>query len=489
MDIKRELIRIIEGKEEINYIEEWEYLKKNVTEEMLIKYGVICIQKSSSSQVAEEYLNIVNSSENFSILQKYYLLNQINAFMFGDASFVQTNSIKKLGYRMYNEIYKKYLQQLNEVNWIDINERDEDLIFVTVQQFLNLNHGPTKTTLDRARVLKQRLNKRVIIINTAEMLGGEDVPLAVGFNVNYDSNLMNVESIEYEGEKFPYVQFDNNTPNIEAGKLLVEFVKKYKPSYIVNIGGNSLMVDVCANVVPVLNVNTVPSNISCTHATAQVVGKVSESNPDELLKIVGKDMKSVIFGRFTWSLKKQNQTLNRKELGCVADSFIIAVVGARLTTELDERFIKMIEPVLYKGAYVLIIGEMNNYEEMCINNSIFKQKTIYLGMQDDVLAILDNVDLYVNPDRIGGGTSVIEAMYKAIPVVTLDHGDVALGAGEEFCVHTYAEMTEKIIKYMNDIDYYNMMSKKAKERANYMLDSDGAFTDIISEFETKFCLK
>lgn len=38
---------------------------------------------------------------------------------------------------------------------------------------------------------------------------------------------------EYESEKFPYVQFDNNTPNIEAGKLLVEFVKKYKPSYIV----------------------------------------------------------------------------------------------------------------------------------------------------------------------------------------------------------------------------------------------------------------
>lgn len=110
-------------------------------------------------------------------------------------------------------------------------------------------------------------------------------------------------------------------------------------------------------------------------------------------------------------------------------------------------------------------------------------------MQDDVLAILDNVDLYVNPDRIGGGTSVIEAMYKAIPVVTLDHGDVALGAGEEFWVHSYAEMTEKIIKYMNDIDYYNMMSKKAKERANYMLDSDGAFTDIIREFETKFCLK
>lgn len=249
------------------------------------------------------------------------------------------------------------------------------------------------------------------------------------------------------------------------------------------------MVDICANVVPVLNVNTVPSNISCTHATAQVVGKVSESSPDELLKIVGKDMNSVIFGRFTSSLKKQNKILNRKELGCVADSFIIAVIGARLTTELDERFIKMIEPVLYKGAYVLIIGEMNNYEQMCINNSIFKQKTIYLGMQDDVLAILDNVDLYVNPDRIGGGTSVIEAMYKAIPAVTLDHGDVALGAGEEFWVHSYAEMTEKIIKYMNDIDYYNMMSKKAKERANYMLDSDGAFTDIIREFETKFCLK
>lgn len=87
------------------------------------------------------------------------------------------------------------------------------------------------------------------------------------------------------------------------------------------------MVDVCANVVPVLNVNTVPSNISCTHATAQVVGKVSESNPDELLKIVGKNMNSVIFGRFTSSLKKQNQTLTRKELGCVAENYLFGYAG------------------------------------------------------------------------------------------------------------------------------------------------------------------
>lgn len=132
---------------------------------------------------------------------------------------------------------------------------------------------------------------------------------------------------------------------------------------------------------------------------------------------------------------------------------------------------------------------MLNYGEKYSTNVIFDKQSIYMGTQSDVLAILDNIDLYVNPDRIGGGTSVIEAMYKAIPVITLNHGDVALGAGEEFCVNTYEEITESIFRYMNDIEYYRIMSQKAKERADYMLDSDEAFTEILRKFESKFCMQ
>lgn len=390
---------------------------------------------------------------------------------------------------MYDDIYSAYLRKFREIEWINSDERDKSLVFVTTQQFLTMKHGPTKTVLDRARVLKQKLKKNIIIINTAEMLGGERFPLAINFSVNYNPKLMDIQEIVYEGEKFPYVQFPQETPSMEMGEMLLEFINGYKPSYIVNVGGASLMLDVCSKAVPILNVNTVPSNITYTHATAQVVGKISEEKPEILLKIIGKTKDSIIQGRFTSSLKPQRENFSRKQLGYGNDCFAIAVVGYRLTTEVDERFIAMIEPILEEDVCLLIIGQMDNYEQVCNNNDLFKRKTVYLSEQSDVLAILDNVDLYVNPDRTGGGTSVIEAMYKGIPIVSLDHGDGALGAGEEFCVHTYTEMTEVIIRYISDRSYYKLMSKKAKERADYMLDSDSAFADIIEKFETKFCCK
>ena len=476
----------MENSENIDFIEYWEELKSE-NEETQIALGILCIQKSEDPKILEEYLKIVNDSKSLTIFQKLYLLNQVSAIAFRVSNLKQTYYTKKLEYLMYHNIYERFEEKIKGIKWIDVNERNETLIIVTSQQILNLNHGPTKTTLDRAKILKDNLKKKVIIINTAEQMGGDAVPIATGFNSNYDINLSNAEYLDYENDRFPYIQFDNNTPNVEMGQILVDFILKNKPAYIVNIGGGSLMADVCAKLVPVLNINTVPSDITRTHATAQAVGKKNISDIRELLEILGKKTESIIIGRFTSSLKEQQLLLTKKDLGFPENCFIIVVVGGRLTHELDNNFVQMMEPILKQNAHLVIIGEMNTYDKMCNENIVFKKNSSYLGLQNDVLAILDNVDLYVNPDRTGGGTSVIEAMYKAIPVVTLDHGDVALGAGEDFCVKSYSEMQDKIFDYMNDLVYYNEMSNKAKERADYMLDGVGAFTDIIREFETKFC--
>jgi glycosyltransferase involved in cell wall biosynthesis len=163
----------------------------------------------------------------------------------------------------------------------------------------------------------------------------------------------------------------------------------------------------------------------------------------------------------------------------------MVVVGGRLTTEFTQEFFDVLHRALEMGAVLVIMGKMDSYQEFCDKDEIFKKQSHYLGMQEDVLAVLDYCDLYVNPKRAGGGTSVIEAMYKGCPAVSLNEGDVFVGAGEEFCVSTYAEMQDMIIKYMTDKEFYDIMSKKAKQRAEYMLDSDSAFVEIIKTFERK----
>ena len=72
-------------------------------------------------------------------------------------------------------------------------------------------------------------------------------------------------------------------------------------------------------------------------------------------------------------------------------------------------------------------------------------------------------------------------MYKGLPVVTFNHGDVGVVAGEEFHVNSYGEMYEKVLKYSTNKDYYQKMGELAKQRADELLDSKEQFKMIIKK--------
>ncbi|MDR1059864.1 MAG: flavodoxin, partial [Clostridiales bacterium] len=97
----------------------------------------------------------------------------------------------------------------------------------------------------------------------------------------------------------------------------------------------------------------------------------------------------------------------------------------------------------------------------------------------DMLAVCEVCDLYVNPLRAGGGSSVAEAMFKGLPAVTLAHGDVAVGAGPDFCVESYEAMRAQIARYAADRGFYAEMSQKAKSRAAEIMDTDSALAEIV----------
>lgn len=471
---------------EEEWIEYWERLRFIKNDRAILVFGHDCLKHIKQGIVFEEYLQILRDTDEITWDNKYYLLWQVDGIMFGK-TVTSAPNVKKYYYEIYHQILQEYQAELGNLQWIRKEERNDSLVFVMVEQFLDYKHGPTKTTMDRARVLHRELEKNIIIMNTAEQFGGAPLELIKPLSANYNTTLLQQEMISYEGSEYPFIQFENNMPNVLNGNELIQFIYKYKPGYIVNIGGQSLLADTCAKVVPVLNINTVPSNITLTEATAQMTGKVLTEEDILLLSLLGKTQEDVIYGRFTSSLKKQEHLYTRNDLKLPANRRILAVIGGRLTSEIDDRFVEMVEPVLELGAFLVVIGVMDNYGSMCQKHKILAENSTNLGMQEDVLGILDCCDLYVNPDRTGGGTSVIEAMYKKCPAVSLNHGDVALGAGPDFCVETYEQMTQELLHYLNDPVYYQEMSEKAKERATYMLDSDHAFTEIIHTFEEKFC--
>ena len=67
--------------------------------------------------------------------------------------------------------------------------------------------------------------------------------------------------------------------------------------------------------------------------------------------------------------------------------------------------------------------------------------------------------------------------------MTFDFGDVGVTAGADFHVEDYEDMYNTIIKYSKDKEFYEEMSKKARERGLRLVDSEGEFLKVIEKME------
>jgi glycosyltransferase involved in cell wall biosynthesis len=172
-------------------------------------------------------------------------------------------------------------------------------------------------------------------------------------------------------------------------------------------------------------------------------------------------------------------------MGFAEKQFVVLVVGWRLDDEISQEFLAMLEHVTEKQKNIIVafMGIYGKYETATAKFPILASSSRFLGAQDDALAVMECCNLYVNPKRNGGGSSVAEALYKGLPAVTLPVGDVAAAAGEVFYVADYAEMEKQILRYAGDEVYYKEMSKLAEQRAEQLMDSKTSFCKVMQEIE------
>jgi glycosyltransferase involved in cell wall biosynthesis len=125
------------------------------------------------------------------------------------------------------------------------------------------------------------------------------------------------------------------------------------------------------------------------------------------------------------------------------------------------------------------VGQFDCYERYCQQIPGFEESFVHLGFQEDILAVLECCDLYLNPPRVGGGSSVAEALYKQKPVVTLNKGDGAVTAGQAFVVEDDELLVETICRYKEDAAFYFAQQQEAEQRAALLTNSDKAFAEVI----------
>lgn len=433
-----------------------------------------------------DVLRKVTAHSGLTVYNKYFIYGQINNLIFNHPQLDNLeNSLAKeeLLQRICEEMEEKLAMELTE---IPEAQRNRKLVVVITGQFLTAEHGPTKTALDRCVTLIRQMGKTVFLINTGEVnsLVGM-VPFYKAQPGNYMAEHLECDKQVWKGVEIPFYQSEQIMPDVDEYRALLNHILRLRPGWIISVGGNSLLANMCRNVVPTLVVGCFPSMLEPSLMRYQTLGRPVSNYDRAYMARRSKPERYAVECVFTSGLKEQQEKLHRKDYGIPEDAFVLEIVGARLDEEVTEEFLDMLERTVRENIYVVFAGVYKSYEEKLREHPGLKEASSFLGYQKDMLAVAELCNLYVNPHRRGGGTSCVEAMSKGVPVVTTPFGDVSVNAGESFWVQDYDEMGEQILRHWKDAEYHRHMSQLARQRTELLLDSDREFVRIMHEVERR----
>lgn len=442
-----------------------------------------------SDDVFEKLLDYCERAKNkFAPITLHYLLNQFMSIIFLTPSLSQVHLKIKIQL-LFDHVVYCYENLFQDIlKPIPLKKRNKDFVIVLTEQFLSYQHGPTKSAADRCKILIENMRKNVILINTAELMSqAGQIPFVGSLSGNYADNLSSSEFVEWKSCKIPYIQCEQNMPNYESLRILLNAILENRPSFIISIGSGKIMASLASRIVPTLAIGMVPSDLSITGVKYQTLGRPLNDEDRLFLSSANRDENSIIVSVFGSSINEKITQMTRESANLPAEVWLAAIVGARLNMELTEEFWSMAEIISKLGVQFVLIGlfDVSRLESIYESHSALRGKIHCLGFIQDVISYLNLCDLYINPYRRGGGTSCVEAMFLGIPVITSPYGDVPVNSGPAFQTDSYQTMPSLVERYLTDFDFYSSQSKIAKERATLLLNATDCFAEIIREFQKR----
>lgn len=123
-------------------------------------------------------------------------------------------------------------------------------------------------------------------------------------------------------------------------------------------------------------------------------------------------------------MPKNFVTYNRNCFSWEADDFIIISVGARLNEEISNLLISEMINVLTNNPKMkwILVGQPVEKSDVRFENLIKDGRIVNWGYEENLRSLYKICNLYLNPNRLGGGVSIVMALLEGIPVVMLDNG-------------------------------------------------------------------
>ena len=200
----------------------------------------------------------------------------------------------------------------------------------------------------------------------------------------------------------------------------VKKISEFNPDLILSIGPYSFLSSALYSIKPVI---ALPTNTVSFMGNADVWLKGTDIHLSNIEISWSKQFPMPLLAVHPYRIQKpkQGKVISRSDLGISPHAVILVTVGFRLQSEIEGHWAKqMLAYVLKEESVVwLLIGD----ETPPALEDAPAGKVINLGPRDGVVDLLSVSDLYVNPPRMGGGFSVLEAMGIGLPVLAFRNTD------------------------------------------------------------------
>jgi len=348
-------------------------------------------------------------------------------------------------------------------------------VVIFTDQFLSVKHAPSIRLLDYAYTLKKYYVDEVVIINSAMTHYYPPDYLSCGYLMSFMDTYSPITSLGYNELEFPFYQTECIMPEISEMAMLVATVRFMEPSMVIGLGQCNVVADLCRGFSKTINMPCT-TEIPVSTSNYLILHREIEERDNELLKYLGKKQMVIPVGYFNYIL--HDQICENLDAAIKTDAFNLAVVGNRLDDEIDKEFLNMLDTFLaiYQDAYVYFVGSyLHKMNIECLSNS---NRFVLLGQRDDVCSVLKQMNVYVQPNRRGGGRSAFESMKMGIPIITTDFGDTKYVSHSAFVVDDYNAMLGRLELYHDDVEEYNKAKGYAISRASELSDIREMFARI-----------
>ncbi len=368
--------------------------------------------------------------------------------------------------RLWQAIMARYRAETPVPPPLPRAERERDLVLVITGQFMQGMHQPSLDILDFLSTLVLRLGRRVVLINTADGPVSAKLPFLGGMVGMADDALQGLDSLSVNRLPVPFRHLPPGFTSPALAASTLAHIRDLRPDMVMAFGTMNPVADLCRDL---LDVVAIPFGSYMPLAEPGFLALPRPLTPADgpALAMGGLTPERVIPIQYSYAPPPAQQTRSRADLGIPADAILTLVIGLRLAQEVTPAFAEALDQAIQQEPrlFFLFIGPLAG-EDWAARLPSLAARSRRHGYDEDVMSILPLADLYLNPPRLGGGSSAAFALSCAVPAYGLPMGDVATVIGPDFHLSDYSDFASLARRWADDPAWRQAQRLKAKARFN-----------------------